>query len=86
MGTHLRVLSESYPMNTNMTGGLDPWFSKYLHLLVLKMKVALALEGLKLEPLEAAPMAWWSNAMQCKLCVMMTLNTAQNFTLMLITK
>ena len=26
MGTHLRVLSESYPMNTNMTG--LQWFSK----------------------------------------------------------
>ena len=26
MGTHLRVLSESYPMNTNMTG--FRWFSK----------------------------------------------------------
>ena len=26
MGTHLRVLSESYPMNTNMTG--FKWFSK----------------------------------------------------------
>ena len=26
LGTHLRVLSESYPMNTNMT-----WFSKTFH-------------------------------------------------------
>ena len=26
MGTHLRVLSESYPINTNMTG--FGWFSK----------------------------------------------------------
>ena len=26
MGTHLRVLSESYPMNTNMTG--FGWLSK----------------------------------------------------------
>ena len=26
MGTHLRVLSESYPMSTNMTG--FEWFSK----------------------------------------------------------
>ena len=26
MGTHLRVLSESYPVNTNMTG--SRWFSK----------------------------------------------------------
>ena len=29
MGTHLRVLSASYPMNTNMTG--FRWFQKYLH-------------------------------------------------------
>ena len=29
MGTHLRVLNESYPMNTNMTG--LRWFSKTLH-------------------------------------------------------
>ena len=28
MGTHLRVLSESVPMNTNMTG--SRWFQKYL--------------------------------------------------------
>ena len=34
MGTHPGVLSESYPMNTNMTG------------LVLMMNVASALEGL----------------------------------------
>ena len=27
MGTHLRVLGESYPMNTNTTG--FKWFSKY---------------------------------------------------------
>ena len=29
MGTHLRVLSESYPLNTNMTG--FRWFPKGLH-------------------------------------------------------
>ena len=29
MGTHLRVLSKSYPMNANMTG--FKWFSKLLH-------------------------------------------------------
>ena len=28
MGTHLRVLSESYPMNTNMIG--FRWFSSFL--------------------------------------------------------
>ena len=25
MGTHMKVLSESYWMNTNMTGLLKPW-------------------------------------------------------------
>ena len=44
MGTHLRVLSESFLMNTNMTG--FRWFSKNLCILVLWMKVASALEGL----------------------------------------
>ena len=33
MGTHLRVLSESYLMNTNMTG--FRWFPKYLHFCAL---------------------------------------------------
>ena len=45
MGTHLRVLSKSYPMNTNKTG--FKWFSKYLCVLVLETKVASAMEGLK---------------------------------------
>ena len=44
MGTHLRVLSKSYPMNTNMTG--FGWFSKNLCVLVRWMKVASALVGL----------------------------------------
>ena len=44
MGTHLRVLSESFPMNTNMTG-LDG-FQKILH--VFWMKVASAFEGLRI--------------------------------------
>ena len=56
MGTHLRVLRESYPMNTNMTG--FRWFSeifaplfvlivfKDIYLLVLWKEVASALEGL----------------------------------------
>ena len=35
MGTLLRVLSESYPMNTNMTG--YRWFSKIFPFLFLKM-------------------------------------------------
>ena len=43
MGTHLRVLSESYLMNTNMAG--FRWFSKFC-VLVLWAKVALALEVL----------------------------------------
>ena len=42
MGTHLRVLSESYPMTTNMTG--FRWFSKHLYVLVLLTKVVSALE------------------------------------------
>ena len=42
MGTHLRVLGESYPMNTNMT-----WFRWFSKNFVLWMKVALALEELK---------------------------------------
>ena len=45
MGTHLRVLSESYPMNTNMTG--FRWILRILCIFVLWKKVALALEGLR---------------------------------------
>ena len=46
MGTHLRVLIESFPMNTNMTG--LRWFSiTFVSLQVLWMRVASALEGLK---------------------------------------
>ena len=44
MGTHLRILSESYPINTNIQG-LDV-FQKSL-LIVLWKKVALALERLR---------------------------------------
>ena len=43
MGTHQRLLSESYLMNTNMTRFR---FSKNLCILVLWTKAALALEGL----------------------------------------
>ena len=43
MGTHLRLLRKSYPMNTNMTG--FRWFS-FSWILVLRKKVSLALEGL----------------------------------------
>ena len=44
MGTHLRVLSESYPLNTNMTR--FKLFFKYICVFVLWTKVASALEGL----------------------------------------
>ena len=44
MGTYLRVFSESFPMNTNMTGFRS--FSKNPCVLALRMKVASALEGL----------------------------------------
>ena len=44
MGTQPRVLGESFPMNTNMTG--FRWFSKNLGVFVLWMKDASALEGL----------------------------------------
>ena len=47
MGTYLRVLNESFPMNTNMTG--FRWFSKNLCIFVLWTKVAIALEGLNNE-------------------------------------
>ena len=42
MGTHLRVLGECYPMNTNMIG-----FRCFSKILVIWMNVALALEGLR---------------------------------------
>ena len=48
MGTHLRVLSESYPMNTNMTG--LRWFSKIFAAIVPWTKVASASEGLNAMP------------------------------------
>ena len=41
IGTHIKGLSESYPMSTNMAG--FRWFSKIFG---FWMKVALALEGL----------------------------------------
>ena len=44
MGTHMRVLGKSFPMNTNMTG--FGWLTKDLCILVLWMKKVLALEGL----------------------------------------
>ena len=45
MGTHLRVLSESYPINTNMTG--FRWFSYFFAFSVHWTKVTSAAEGLK---------------------------------------
>ena len=45
MGTHLRVLSDTYLMNTNMTE--FRWFLKNICVLVLWTKVASALEGLR---------------------------------------
>ena len=44
MGTHMRVLSVSYPVNTNITGFI--WFSKMFASNVLWTNVASALEGL----------------------------------------
>ena len=44
MGTHLRELSKSFPMNTNMTGFNG--FQKALRPCALDLKVAPALEGL----------------------------------------
>ena len=40
MGTHLRVLSKSYPMNTNMTG--FRWFSKMFASLNLNVNLDLS--------------------------------------------
>ena len=45
MGTHMRVISRGFPMNTNMAG--FTWFSKDLCILVLWTEVASALEGLR---------------------------------------
>ena len=50
MGAHLRILTESYPMNTNMIG--FRWFYKYLCVLVLWTKVASALITLLLLTLD----------------------------------
>ena len=51
MDTHLRVLSVSYPMNTNMTG--FTWFSK-IFVSLFWTKIAIAWEGLNhLIPIDA---------------------------------
>ena len=47
MGSHLRVLSESYPMDTNMTG--FRWFSKILLSCALDDSIVSVLEGLRFE-------------------------------------
>ena len=44
MGTHMKVLGESFPMNTNVTG--FQWFFENICVLVIWMKEASALEGL----------------------------------------
>ena len=44
MGIHLRVLSESYPMKSNITGFIYGFQKSCI--IVLWMNVALALEGL----------------------------------------
>ena len=46
IGTHLKVLSVSFQMSTNMTG--FRWFQKSLHFFLHWMKVASALEVLRL--------------------------------------
>ena len=47
MGTHLRVIAESYPMSTNMIG--FRWFFKNRRVIVLNRTiVASALEGLNM--------------------------------------
>ena len=53
MDTHLRVLSDSYPMNTNMTWVLDD-FQKYF----CPTKVASAFEGLTCSTLEGIPVVF----------------------------
>ena len=47
MGTHLRVLSESFPMNTNMTGLI--LFSKLLHFSSLN-ESSLGMKRVKIRP------------------------------------
>ena len=46
MGTHLRGISKSYPMDTNMTGWVLLMLYKNLCILVLWTTVASALEGI----------------------------------------
>ena len=62
MGTHLRVLSVSVQMNTNMTG--FKWFSKeiFVSLCLIWTKVASTLEGFTLSMLRLLS----SKAQECK--------------------
>ena len=46
VGIHMRVLSERYSLNTNMTG--FRWLWKFLCVLVLWKEIASALKGLNL--------------------------------------
>ena len=63
MGTHLRELAESYPMNTNMTG--FRWFSKIFAFLCFGRKVASALEGLNgFVPARHGGLRWWGTFSQ----------------------
>ena len=55
-GTHLRVLSKSYPMNTTMAG--FRWFSKNICALLLWMKAALVLEGLRQKNIYGWILGW----------------------------
>ena len=48
MGSHLTVLSESFSMNTNMTG--LRWFSKQICVLVVWKKVAFSIGRVKTQP------------------------------------
>ena len=63
MGTHPIVLSESYSMNTNMTG--FGWFSKIFSIFLLWTKVASVLEGSTFSYLERVQnlthmdKSWW---------------------------
>ena len=58
MGTQLRVLSQSFLMNTNMTG--FRWFFKNCCVVVLCTKVSSAFEGLILAAAKSSRTIWWN--------------------------
>ena len=62
MGTHLRVMSESYPMNTNMAG-----LRCFSEIFVFWTKVASALEGLALSCTEISSVVWTEDTFEKKL-------------------